>query len=116
MARALIAPGELDQRLAFLVQASGQDAHGQPNGIWLPAPSPSAVWAKNGGVSSRDIAFGAASMSAVDAKWIIRARADITAAWRVQWRGQTYAIVGEPAPLAGDADWLEIRGRKVAPV
>jgi SPP1 family predicted phage head-tail adaptor len=108
--------GKLTERITFLVQASGQDALGQPNGAWAPVPVMPSVWAHQGGVSSRDIAYGTAQMATVDAKWIIRARSDVQPAWRVQWKGADYQIVGSPAPLAGSNDWLEIRGRKVLAV
>ncbi len=105
--------GKLHERITFLVQASGQDGMGQPNGAWAPVPTTPEVWAYNAGISSRDIAHGTAHSATIDAKWIIRARSDVLPTWRVQWKGVQYEIVGHPAPLAGSDDWLEIRGRKV---
>lgn len=108
--------GLLRERITFLVQASGQDAMGQPNGAWAAVPSTPTVWAYDAGVSSRDIAFGTAHAATVDAKWIVRYRADVLPTWRVQWKGVDYEIIGQPAPLAGKAnEWLEIRGRRVLP-
>jgi SPP1 family predicted phage head-tail adaptor len=103
----------LNQRITFLARAAGDDAHGQPNGAWAEVGTDPTVWARSAGVSSRDMAFAAGHVATVDAKWIVRYRADVLPAWRVQWNGDTYAIVGEPAPLAGGTEWLEIRGRKV---
>ncbi|MEY5098885.1 MAG: Phage head-tail joining protein [Pseudomonadota bacterium] len=108
--------GKLRERISFLVQASGQDALGQPNGAWAAAPSTPDVWAHNAGVSSRDIAHGAAHSATVDAKWIIRARSDVLPTWRVSWKGVLYDIVGHPTLLSGSEEWLEIRGRKVLTV
>lgn len=104
--------GELNQLITFLALTPGQDSMGQPNGTWSPVADP-VVWAKSAGVSSRDIAAGGVHMATVDAKWIIDYRADVLPTWRVRWNGADYAIVGEPAPLAGGLEWLEIRGRKV---
>lgn len=108
--------GKLSERITFLVQASGQDAMGQPNGAWAPVPGTPTVWAHNAGVNSRDIAYGAAQMATIDARWVIRHRSDVLPTWRVQWGGVDYQIIGSPAPLAGSKDWLEIRGRKVLSV
>lgn len=104
---------DLNQRITFLAQASGQDALGQPNGAWSAVATDPTVWARSAGVSGRDIAAGGLHQATVDAKWIVRYRADVLPAWRVQWNGDVYAIVGEPAPVAGGLEWLEIRGRKV---
>ena len=106
--------GELDQRLTFVERGTGVNALNEPTGTWAPLTTAHTVWAKNAGVSGRDIAAGAALSTTVDAKWIIRWRV-VSPAWRVRWRGDDYQIVGEPAPLAGGRDWLEIRGRKVQP-
>ncbi len=103
--------GELNQRITFLAQAAGVDTLGQPNAAWAQVPTDPTVWAKSGNASSRDIAAAGAHGATVDAKWIIRWRADIQAAWRVVWNGAVYAIVGQPAPVAGGAEWLEVRGR-----
>lgn len=103
--------GELNQRITFQAQATGVDTLGQRNGAWAPVATDPTVWAKSGNASSRDIAAASAHGGTVDAKWIIRWRADIQAAWRVVWNGGVYAIVGQPAPLAGGTEWLEVRGR-----
>lgn len=105
--------GELDQRITFLSRDAGVDALNQPIGAWSAIPTDSTVWAKNAGISGRDIAAGAALATSIDAKWIIQFRS-VAPEWRVRWRGADYQIVGEPAPLAGGLDWLEIRARKVA--
>jgi SPP1 family predicted phage head-tail adaptor len=108
-----LSAGKLTERITFLVQASGQDALGQPNGAWAPVPVTPTVWAHNAAVNSRDIAYGSAQMATVDARWVIRSRSDVLPTWRVQWKGVNYEIIGQPAPLADSAEWLEIRGRKV---
>lgn len=103
--------GELNQRITFLVQTPGQDDLGQPTGAWAPVATDPTVWAKSAGVSGRDIAAGGAHLATVDAKWIVRYREDVLATWRVVWRGVTYRIVGQPAPVSGGNEWLEIRGQ-----
>ena len=105
--------GKLRERITFLVQASGQDGFGQPNGAWAPVPTDPNWWAHDAGVSGRDIAHGAAHSATVDAKWIVRYRADVLPTWRVRWKGVDYDIIGHPSPLAGSDLWIEIRGRKV---
>lgn len=105
--------GELNQLITFLAQATGVDAQGQPNGAWGTVANNATVWARSAGVSSRDIAAAGVHLATVDAKWIVDYRADVLPTWRVQWNGSTYAIVGDPAPVGGGLEWLEIRGRKV---
>lgn len=105
--------GELNQRLTFVAQAAGQDALGQPNGAWLPVATEPTVWAKSAGVSARDIAAAGVHSATVDAKWIVRYRADLLPTWRVQWNDQTFEMIGAPALLSGGTQWLEIRGRRV---
>ena len=109
-------PGEFNQRVTFLAQAAGDDGLGQPNGAWLPVATDPTVWAKSGNASSRDIAAAGAHGGTVDAKFIVRWRADVLPAWRVQWGGAVYAIVGQPAALAGGAEYLEVRARRLAGV
>jgi SPP1 family predicted phage head-tail adaptor len=108
-------PGELNQRITFLAQAAGEDGHGQLNGAWLPVDTDPEVWAKSGGVSSRDLAAASAHQAGLDAKFIVRYRSDVLAAWRVQWLAHVFRIVGEPAPVSGGTEWLEIRCQKVHP-
>lgn len=108
-----MAPGELNQRITFLARAAGQDDLGQPSGAWAPVATDPEVWARSANASARDLAFAGGHQSTVDAKWIIRHRSDIEPTWRVQWQGEHYQIVGEPACLAGGTEWLEIRGRKL---
>lgn len=105
--------GELNQQITFVAQAVGTDYHGQPNGAWAAVATDPTVWAKSAGVSSRDIAAGGVHLATVDAKWIVDYRADVLPTWRVRWNGADYAIVGDPAPVSGGLEWLEIRGRKV---
>ena len=102
-------PGELNQRITFQARAAGQDELGQPNGAWANVPTDAEVWAKSAGVSSRDIAAGGMHAAGVDAKFIIRYRTDVQPTWRVLWRGQAYRIVGDPAPVSGGTEWLEVR-------
>lgn len=105
--------GKLNQRITFLVQTSALDDHGQAAGTWAPAATDPTVWAALATVGTRDIAAGGGLQAMVDVKWIVRYRADVQPTWRVQWGGVIYAIVGEPGPLPGGTEWLEIRGSKV---
>ena len=50
--------GELDQRLTFLERGAGVNALNEPTGAWAPLTTAHTVWAKNAGVSGRDIAAG----------------------------------------------------------
>ena len=103
---------ELTERVTFLQRAADVNTLNEPVGAWAALPTAPTVWAKNAGVSARDIAAGAAMATTIDAKWIVRWR-QVPPAWRVRWRGDDYQIVGEPAALSGGREWLEIRGRKV---
>lgn len=102
-------PGEFNQRITFLARAPGQDALGQASGAWAPASAVPTVWAKSAGVSSRDIAAAGATQSTVDVKFITRYRADVQPTWRVQWLGRVFNIIGQPAPVSGGTEWMEIR-------
>lgn len=106
--------GELNQRITFLARAAGQDDHGQPNGAWSPVATDPTVWAKSAGVSSRDIAAAGGHQSSLDAKFIVRYRADVLPTWRVQWVGRVFEIVGTPAPVSGGTEWMEVRCSQVA--
>lgn len=108
----MIDPGELNQRITFLARVAGQDALGGPNGAWANVPTDPEVWAKSANVSSRDIAAVGLHQAGLDAKFIVRWRADVLPTWRVLWRGVPYRIVGEPAALSGGTEWLEIRCSK----
>lgn len=108
----MIQPGELNQRITFQARAAEQDAMGSPNGTWADVPTDATVWAKSANVSSRDIAAAGLHQAGLDAKFIIRWRADVQPTWRVLWRGVPHRIVGEPAALAGGTEWLEIRCTK----
>lgn len=115
MASTTMHAGKLRDRITFLVQASGQDSVGQPNGAWSPVGVTPEVWACNAGVTGRDIAHGTAHSATVDIRWVVRYRSDVVPTWRVQWKGAQYEIIGHPAALDGDTQWLEIRCRKVLP-
>jgi SPP1 family predicted phage head-tail adaptor len=104
--------GALNQRITFQARAAGQDAMGSPNGAWANVATNPTVWAKSANVSSRDIAAVGLHQAGLDAKFVVRWRADVLPTWRVLWRGVAYAIVGEPAALAGGTEWLEIRCTK----
>lgn len=106
-------PGQLNERITFQARAAGQDALGQANGAWANVATDPEVWARSAGVSSRDIAAGGMHAAGVDAKFLVRYRADVQPTWRVLWRGQPYRIVGEPAPVSGGTEWLEIRVTKM---
>ena len=100
---------ELTERVTFLQRAADVNSLNEPVGAWAALPTAPTVWAKNAGVSARDIAAGAAMATT---KWVVRWR-QVSRAWRVRWRGDDYQIVGGPAALSGGREWLEIRGRKV---
>lgn len=105
----MIDPGQLNQRITFQARAAGQDVLGQPSGAWADVPTDPQVWARSAGVSSRDLAAVGAHQAGLDAKFIIRYRNDVLPTWRVLWQGRAYRIVGEPAPVSGGTEWLEIR-------
>ena len=105
----MIDPGQLNQRIRFQARAAGQDSLGQPDGAWVDVASDPEVWARSAGVSGRDLAAVGAHQAGLDAKFILRYRADVLPTWRVIWNGRPYRIIGEPAPVSGGTEWLEIR-------
>lgn len=109
----MIDPGELNQRITFQARAAGQDAMGQANGAWANVATDPEVWAKSANFSSRDLAAVGAHAPGLDAKFIIRWRADVLPTWRVLWLGKAFRIIGEPAALSGGTQWLEIRCSKI---
>ena len=103
--------GQLNRFITFEVRAPGTDAMGQANGAWQPVPSDATVWAAGAFVTGRDVAVAGQLQATLDAKFIVRYRTDIVAnTWRiVDDTGQPFDIVGEPAPIDGGREFLEVR-------
>lgn len=102
-------PGQFRERITFQARAAGKDALGQANGAWANVPTDPTVWAKSAFVTGRDVAVAGQYQATLDAKFIVRYRTDILPTWRVLWNGQPFEILGDPAPIDGARDYLELR-------
>lgn len=101
--------GQLDQLITFQARAPGKDALGQASGAWANVPTDPEVWAHSAFVTGRDVAVAGQYQATLDAKFIIRYRADILPTWRVLWNGQAFEILGDPAPIEGAREYMELR-------
>ena len=99
---------DFNQRITFQALAASEDSLGQPSGAWVDVATDPTVWAKSAFISGRDLAAAGQLQATLDAKFIVRYRADVLPSWRVLWRGQPLDIVGEPADIDGAREWLSV--------
>lgn len=100
-----ITVGMLDQRLTLQSRAAGVDVLGQPSGAWATV---AVVWGRARPLRSREL-FAAGQIQAVtDIEFTVRYRSDVTAAWRVLWRGTPHDITGTPIDVDGQRQWLQL--------
>jgi SPP1 family predicted phage head-tail adaptor len=103
-----IQPADLTERITFQVRATTRDALGQASGAWANVATDPTVWARPGFIGGRDVAIAGQHQATLDAKFIIRKRADILPTWRVLWGGKPFEIIGQPIPLGQFSEWLQI--------
>lgn len=97
--------GLLTQRLTLQQRTATTDGLGQAAGAWQDVAT---VWARAQPLRGREF-FAAGQLQAVaEVKFTVRWRSDITAAWRVVWRGQPHDIVAPPIDVEGRREWLEL--------
>jgi len=101
-------PGQMSERITFQARAGGEDALGQPSGAWADVLINPGVWASCAFVTGRDVAVAGQYQATLDAKFIVRYRSDIKPHWRVVWNGKPFEILGDPAPVNGRRDFLEL--------
>lgn len=85
--------GKLRHRVTFQKNAGLKDNVGSRKQIWVDVCT---VNAEIKPLSAREVLASKAVMSDVSVKIIIRYRADITSAMRIEYKGVIYSIVGEP--------------------
>ena len=100
--------GDLTEQITFQARAAGTDALGQASGAWANVAEDATVWAKRGLGSTRDLAAAGQMQAVVDAKFTVRWRADVQPTWRVLAEDGPYEILGQPIPLGGGREWLQI--------
>ena len=102
---ARITAGQLDQRITLQRRAGGVDVLGNASGSWADQAE---VWARARPLRSRELFAAGQMQNVTDVEFTIRWRADITATWRVLWRGQPHEITGQPIDIDGQGVWLQL--------
>lgn len=97
--------GDLDQRITLQQRDSGTDVLGQVVRTWANVAT---VWAQAQPVRGREFFTESGAAARADVRFRIRYRPDVTADWRVQWRGQPYALVAAPIDVNGKKVMLEL--------
>jgi SPP1 family predicted phage head-tail adaptor len=109
MAMKPLHPGQMSERITFQVRGEGVDALGQASGPWANVATDPTVWASSAFVTGRDVAVAGQYQATLDAKFVVRYRSDIRPTWRVLWNGQPFEILGDPAPVGGRREYMELR-------
>lgn len=97
--------GDLDQRITLQQRSTGTDVLGQVSRTWVDVAT---VWAQAQPVRGREFFTESGAAARADVRFRIRYRADVTAEWRVQWRGQPYVLVAAPMDVLGKKTTLEM--------
>lgn len=84
--------GDLRERITIktpttTIGSKGQDLEGTPTTL-------ATVWAAKWNLSTKDVTRQAGIAEQASAKFLIRYRADITTSQTVEYRGQTYKVIG----------------------
>lgn len=103
--RAIVAAGELTERIAIEQRTSTVDALGQAIETWSTVAT---VWAKPEPLAGREFFAAGQTQAAAQIRFTLRHRAGITDAMRVIWRAEPYAIVAPPIDVAGARQALEL--------
>lgn len=98
--------GELNKRVTLQASAQVLNELRERVQTWQPLPS-GTVWAKFQDLRGRDFFAQGQMQTAVEARCVIRYRADVTAHTRVLHDGVAYSIVGKPIVL-GRKQFLEL--------
>lgn len=102
--------GRLDRRVTFQERTESQDALGAPSETWANIATNPTVWAQRLDLRGKEFFTAREVHSEVEAKFVMRYRADITTDMRIVCEGVTYAIVAPPIEL-GRRRGLEIMAK-----
>lgn len=108
---AIIAAGDLDQRVQLLAPSVVEDELGQRVETFVLQ---AAVWAKVLTQISREAVSAQAVQGQANIGFRIRWRAGVLPTWRVQWRGQRYEVLGDPIDVKGARVALDLMCRSLA--
>lgn len=100
-----IAAGLLDERVTLQQRATGLDALGQESGAWQDVAT---VWARVRTLKGRDLVAGGSEHATYDVVVRLRYRTDVAAGMRLLWAGQPLEIVGNPVPVDGGREALDV--------
>lgn len=98
----------MNQRVVLLSKGASRDAIGGETVTWTEAAT---VWAEAKPIRGQEFIALQEAQSELQVRFTIRYRSDVTADWRLQWREQTYEIVGEPVDVNAARETLELNCR-----
>lgn len=101
--------GELNQRVTIERRQGASNALGEQADGWTPVAT---VWARVQPLRTRDQFAAGQAGRATDHRVLIRHRADVDGGCRLVWKGHPLEIEGDPVPLDGGSQWLEINAIK----
>ena len=99
--------GQLRQRILFQQLSPGVDALGQPSTTWLNVCE---VWADITALTGRELTVGRLERAESSTRIMIRYRAGLSTAMRVQ-QGATFYDITEISDLDGRKRFLQIMGK-----
>lgn len=98
--------GALDQRVTLQSPAEAEDSLGQAvRSGWTDVAT---VWARAEPLRSRELLAANGRLAEATVRFTIRHRSDVRANWRVLWRDQAHAVLGDPIDLQGAGQALEL--------
>lgn len=97
--------GKLKNEITLKRRVSTKDAQGGAIVTYVPVAT---VAAAADPIRSREFVTLQTALAEIDVRFTLYYRSDVTAAWRVEWRGQDYEIVGQPIDVKGERIWMEI--------
>lgn len=97
--------GQLTQRVTLQQRVTTTNAIGETVSTWADVAT---VWAGAEPLRGRELFAASQAQSSVSVRLTIRWRAGVDAGMRVVWRGEPYAIEGEPIDVDGRREWLEL--------
>lgn len=105
MTHVAINAGDLDQRVTLQAPPAGRDGFGHRAGAWSDVAT---VWAAVWPIKGREWLAAGTMQSEATLRVRIRWRPAVTSDMRIVWRGQPYAIVGDPIDIGGARVVLEL--------
>ena len=105
-ANRIYSAGQLKHQVQIQARTAGEDGLGEANGAWANEGGP--IFAAVFPVRAAERLQAGAVQETLEIVVIVRYRASITARKRLVWKGQPYDIQGDPVPVDGGTDWLEI--------